>query len=316
MLTSDHIGRYEILETLAGGGQGTVYLGREEGSEEVVAIKVMHPGHTGEALYLDALRREANLATRLEHPNVTQIQDFQVEDGAAYLTFPSNQTAQVFTTTLGGKLVHTLNAPNAGHDFSHPRVNEYFDQGNGFVPTDVEQLDGLFYITTGYSKLDYVLTARILSLDPFQAAWYDLVFGGKGKGAGEFSTGHGITVPTGTKRIDVADRANSEIDRFTRYGHYRSTLKLPEGSFPCDVDYIGNNGIVGCLHGPDRSQGAPVYILEGDEVVSTVMPKEELGLENFQHIHNAVFRKIGEKHYIIIQAWNPGDFAILEQVTE
>ena len=34
---------------------------------------------------LDALRREANLATRLEHPNVTQIQDFQIEDGAAYL---------------------------------------------------------------------------------------------------------------------------------------------------------------------------------------------------------------------------------------
>ena len=79
------LGRYEILETLAGGGQGTVYLGREEGSEEVVAIRVMHPGHTGEALYLDALRREANLATRLEHPNVIQIKDFQIEEGSAYL---------------------------------------------------------------------------------------------------------------------------------------------------------------------------------------------------------------------------------------
>jgi len=78
------LGRYEVLETLAGGGQGTVYLGREDGSEEVVAIKVMHPGHTGEALYLDALRREANLATRLEHPNVTQIQDFQF----AYVKLP------------------------------------------------------------------------------------------------------------------------------------------------------------------------------------------------------------------------------------
>ena len=79
------IGKYEVLETLAGGGQGTVYLGREEGSEEVVAIKVMHPGHTGEALYLDALRREANLASRLQHPNVTQVKDFQIEEGAAYL---------------------------------------------------------------------------------------------------------------------------------------------------------------------------------------------------------------------------------------
>ena len=41
------IGKYEVLETLAGGGQGTVYLAREEGSEEVVAVKVMHPGLTG-----------------------------------------------------------------------------------------------------------------------------------------------------------------------------------------------------------------------------------------------------------------------------
>jgi len=73
------------LETLAGGGQGTVYLGREEGTGEVVAIKVMHPGHTGEALYLDALRREANLVAKLDHPNVTQVKDFQIEEGAAYL---------------------------------------------------------------------------------------------------------------------------------------------------------------------------------------------------------------------------------------
>ena len=79
------IGKYEVLETLAGGGQGTVYLAREEGSEEVVAVKVMHPGHTGEALYLDALRREANLAARLQHPNVTEVKDFQIEEGAAYL---------------------------------------------------------------------------------------------------------------------------------------------------------------------------------------------------------------------------------------
>jgi hypothetical protein len=32
------------------------------------------------------------------------------------------------------------------------------------------------------------------------------------------------------------------------------------------------------------------------------------------HIHNAVLRRIGKKYYVIAQAWNPGDFAILEQV--
>ena len=51
-----------------------------------------------------------------------------------------------------------------------------------------------------------------------------------------------------------------------------------------------------------------------DKLISTIMPKEDLGLKNFQHIHNAVLREYGNKLYVIAQAWNPGDFAILEQV--
>ena len=44
------------------------------------------------------------------------------------------------------------------------------------------------------------------------------------------------------------------------------------------------------------------------------LPLEELGLTNFMHIHNAVLRQIGKKFYLIAQAWNPGDFTVLEQV--
>ena len=105
-------------------------------------------------------------------------------------------------------------------------------------------------------------------------------------------------------------------DRFTRYGQYLSTLRMPLGSFPCDIYYLGNYAVVGSLHGPDRSKGAPIYIMEDDQLISTVMIKEDLGLPNFQHIHNAIIREINGKLYVIAQAWNPGDFAILEQVTD
>jgi hypothetical protein len=50
------------------------------------------------------------------------------------------------------------------------------------------------------------------------------------------------------------------------------------------------------------------------EVVSTITIKDDLGLDKFVHIHNAVMVEKDEKFYIIAQAWNPGDFAILEQV--
>ena len=235
-------------------------------------------------------------------------------DGGGHLSFPGNGSAAVYTTDLEGKLEHTLKTPDGSRDLGSPAATRYFRGRGNFVPTDVDRLGGLLYVATGYSPLDYVLTAKIDSTSPIKLSWHDLSFGGKGTGAGEFGTGHGITVPAGVQRVDVADRPNAEIDRFTRYGQYISTLKLPLGAYPCDVDYLDNLGIVGALHGADREAGAPIYILEDDKLVSTIIPKADLGLENFQHVHNAVLHKVGGKLYVIAQAWNPGDFAILEQV--
>ena len=237
------------------------------------------------------------------------------QDGSPFLVFPGNESNRVFTTKLDGQLVHSLTPPDGSADLGSPTANDYFLGRGSFIPTDVEQLDGLYYVATGYSNLDYVLTAKILSTSPFKAVWHDLAFGGKGTGPGQFGTGHGITVPPGTKRIDVADRPNAEIDRFTRHGQYLSTLKTPLGSLPCDIYYLGKYAVVGALDGSDRSKGAPVYILENDKLISTIMIKEDLGLKNFLHIHNAVLREVNNKLYVIAQAWNPGDFAILEQVT-
>ncbi|MBM3783031.1 MAG: hypothetical protein FJW30_01660 [Acidobacteria bacterium] len=235
------------------------------------------------------------------------------DKGQSYLTFPGNAANKVYTTTLDGKLVHTLAPPTADTDLGAAAANDYFKAKGAFIPTDVEYLNGMFYIPTGYSKLDYVLTAKVTPGKNFDAKWNAMAFGGRGTGAGQFGTGHGVTV-VNKKRVDIADRPNSEIDRFTPDGKYLETVQLPKGSFPCDTYYDDKYLVVGALHGPDRSKGAPIYILEDDKVVSTIMAKEELGLANFQHIHNAVMRKVGKKWYVIAQAWNPGDFAILEQV--
>lgn len=233
-----------------------------------------------------------------------------------YLVFPANDAGKVFTTTLDGKLLNTLNAPTADDEFEQPEVHDYFLGGGNFAPTDVEYLDGLYYVTTGYSNLDFVLTARILNTNPFDAIWNDMTWGGKGEEHGKFGTAHGITIRPGTKRLDISDRPHSRIERYSRYGHYLSTLEMPSGSLPCDIDYLGHYAIVASLEGPDKSKGAPIYILEDDKLISTIMPQEDLGLKNFKHNHNAVLREIGGRYYIIVQAWDPGDFAVLEQVAD
>ncbi len=235
-------------------------------------------------------------------------------DGNGRLSFPSNGSAQVFTTGLDGKLLHTLDTPPASADLGAAAVKEYFDGGGKFVPTDADRLGDLLYVATGYSDLDYVLTAKIASENPLKLSWHNLAFGGKGEGVGQFGTGHGITIPGGTERVDVADRPRAEIDRFSKDGKYLETITLPEGAFPCDVDYLGNLAVVGALFGKDREIGAPIYILEDDKLVSTLQLARDLGLEKFNSVHNAVLHKADGKLYVIAQAWNPGDFAILEQV--
>ena len=237
-------------------------------------------------------------------------------DGTPYLTFPANDAGKIFTTTLDGKLVDALDAPTSAVDFEQPEVHDYFLGGGNFAPTAVEYLNGLYYITTGYCNLDYVLTARIQRTGRFEMIWNDLAFGGKGEGPGQFGTGHGITLTPGKVWLEVADRPHSRIERFTRYGHYLSTLKMPSGSLPCDINYLDRQySVVPALEGPDKKKGAPIYIFEDEKLISTVLPKEDLGLQNFVHIHNAALRRNAGKLYIIAQAWNPGDFAILEQVT-
>lgn len=258
--------------------------------------------------------RMVDTPEEMRNTNLHNTTIWHARNGKSHLLFPGNEANKVFVTGLDGKLDAILATPEAGVDLGNPVPNDYFKSKGQFVPTDVEQLDGKLYITTGYSKLDYVLTARILKTNPVELAWNNLSFGGKGKGPGQFDTGHGITVPPKLKRLDIADRANGEIDRFSPEGKYLSTLNMPKDSFPCDTYYLGEYAAVASLNNPDKTKGAAIYILENDKVISTILPKEELGLTNFMHIHNAVLRQIGKKYYVIAQAWNPGDFAILEQV--
>lgn len=79
------IGKYELEERIAAGGQGTVYRARDTELDRVVAVKVINQPVGDDPAYLEALQREADLAVRLDHPNITATYDFQVEGDTAYI---------------------------------------------------------------------------------------------------------------------------------------------------------------------------------------------------------------------------------------
>ena len=77
------IGKYEILERVGRGGQGTVYRARDSGLDRIVAIKVLDQSVADDPGYLDALRREAQLAASLDHPNTVTVYALEVEGDIA-----------------------------------------------------------------------------------------------------------------------------------------------------------------------------------------------------------------------------------------
>ncbi len=119
------------------------------------------------------------------------------KDGTPYLVFPANNEGKIFTTSLDGKLVHKLDAPTAADNFEQPEVHDYFLGGGNFSPTAVEYLEGLYYVTTGYCNLDYVLTARVTPEQHFEAVWNDLAWGGKVTESASSAPGMELPSPPG-----------------------------------------------------------------------------------------------------------------------
>ncbi len=73
--------RYELLERLHSGGMGTVWRVRHRLLDEVRVVKVLHPGLGGNAEFEARFRREAQAASRLNHPNIARVFDFTIDPG-------------------------------------------------------------------------------------------------------------------------------------------------------------------------------------------------------------------------------------------
>jgi serine/threonine protein kinase len=77
---------YELLSLLGAGGYGRVYRVRDLHLEREVALKVLHPNLTADPAVVERFRREAQLAARLNHPNIVAIYDIGGRAGMLWYT--------------------------------------------------------------------------------------------------------------------------------------------------------------------------------------------------------------------------------------
>ncbi len=82
----DHIGPYEVVASLGGGGMGLVFKAKDPRLERFVAIKVLPPELTRDEHAKQRFVQEAKAASALDHPSICTIYDIgETDDGQIYL---------------------------------------------------------------------------------------------------------------------------------------------------------------------------------------------------------------------------------------
>lgn len=228
-------------------------------------------------------------------------------DGQWRVFLPAEGAGMVAVVGLDGKLDFVL---------SRPEFEAYADEAARFHPTDVALVGHHLYVADGYGS-NYISTADVTT-----RRWTG-IFGGKTEDPredGKFATAHGLNpVPAGD-RLAIADRPSARIQVHGLDGAFHASHHLPHGAWPCGINFIQFGGrslaVVGSLNDPVEGRPAPIYVLDGEtyEVLSTIRPKEELGVEAAQHLHNVIWHVQDGRLYLVCQSWNPGYYFVLEAV--
>lgn len=229
-------------------------------------------------------------------------------EGKQRLFMPANNDEMVAVMSLDGKLDFVL---------SRPEFEAYQSADAPYNPTDTALVDNELFIADGYGS-NYITSADVTTQE------WKSIFGGKTEDAtenGKFATAHGISVHHHHHHhLMIADRPSARVQQHGTDGTFHHSHTLPAGAWPCGINTIQHDGrwlsVLGSLRDPVEDRPAPIYIVDADsfEVLSTIRPKDELGIELVQHLHNVIWHVHNGNLFLICQAWNPGYYFVLERV--
>jgi eukaryotic-like serine/threonine-protein kinase len=84
-LVGQILGHYRIVEQIGGGGMGVVYRAHDERLDRDIALKVLPSGALADEAARKRFRKEALALSRLNHPNIAMVFDFDTQDGMDFL---------------------------------------------------------------------------------------------------------------------------------------------------------------------------------------------------------------------------------------
>ena len=79
------LSHYQVLEQIGVGGMGVVYRAHDDRLDRDVALKVLPPGTLSDETARKRFRKEALALSRLNHPNIETVHDFDTQEGVDFL---------------------------------------------------------------------------------------------------------------------------------------------------------------------------------------------------------------------------------------
>ncbi|MFD6396850.1 serine/threonine-protein kinase [Nocardia sp. NPDC060249] len=95
---------YRIERVLGAGGMGSVYAARHPRLPRLVAVKLLHSAYSADPVFRGRFEREADLAGRLDHPNIVAIHDRGSEDGRLWIAMQYIAGSDAETALRAGAL--------------------------------------------------------------------------------------------------------------------------------------------------------------------------------------------------------------------
>src|SRR6266567_1598763 len=151
------VGPYVIIRLLGTGGMGEVYLARDERLGRKVALKILPRDLAGSPALEERLRREAQTASALNHPNILTIYDFGRQGDVHYMVSEAVEGTQLREQIGQLSLAEAINyAGQIGHALEAAHAV-------GIIHRDVKP-ENIMVRSDGYVKvLDFGL-AKLIDL--------------------------------------------------------------------------------------------------------------------------------------------------------